>query len=84
MRREISKWYSPNLNKEMDIVAYGDYGFALLLFPTAAADCNRERARRIRCLTVRRDTHLRCCTATGPRAGAFARTDCRQTQKSAA
>lgn len=38
MRREISKWYSPNLNKDMDIVAYGDYGFALLLFPTAAAD----------------------------------------------
>lgn len=38
MRREISKWYSPSLNKEMEIVAYGDYGFALLLFPTAAAD----------------------------------------------
>lgn len=38
MRREISKHYSPVLNKEMDIVAYGDYGFALLLFPTAAAD----------------------------------------------
>lgn len=38
MRREISKLYSPVLNKEMDIVAYGDYGFALLLFPTAAAD----------------------------------------------
>ncbi|MBA3706143.1 MAG: esterase, partial [Bacteroidetes bacterium] len=38
MRREISKWYSPVLNKEMDIVAYGEYGFALLLFPTAAAD----------------------------------------------
>ncbi len=38
MRREISKWFSPHLNKEMEIVAYGDYGFALLLFPTAAAD----------------------------------------------
>lgn len=38
MRREISKWFSPVLNKEMEIVAYGDYGFALLLFPTAAAD----------------------------------------------
>ncbi|MCB0728990.1 MAG: alpha/beta hydrolase-fold protein [Ignavibacteria bacterium] len=38
MRREISKWFSPNLNKDMEIVAYGDYGFALLLFPTAAAD----------------------------------------------
>ncbi len=38
MKREISRLYSPTLNKEMDIVAYGDYGFALLLFPTAAAD----------------------------------------------
>jgi esterase/lipase superfamily enzyme len=38
MNREITKWYSPNLNKEMEIVAYGNYGFALLLFPTAAAD----------------------------------------------
>ncbi|MEO6694585.1 MAG: alpha/beta hydrolase-fold protein [Ignavibacteria bacterium] len=38
MRREISKSYSSALNKEMDIVAYGDYGFSLLLFPTAAAD----------------------------------------------
>ncbi len=38
MRRDIQKWHSPNLNKEMEIVAYGDYGFALLMFPTAAAD----------------------------------------------
>ncbi|MBV6479700.1 MAG: hypothetical protein HGGPFJEG_02491 [Ignavibacteria bacterium] len=38
MRRDIYKKFSPILNKEMDIVAYGHYGFALLLFPTAAAD----------------------------------------------
>lgn len=38
MRREIQKWYSPRLDKNMEIVAYGHYGFALLLFPTAAAD----------------------------------------------
>ena len=38
MRREISKWFSPILNKEMEIVAYGHQGFALLLLPTAAAD----------------------------------------------
>lgn len=38
MKREITKWYSPNLNKDMDAVVYGDYGFALLMFPTAAAD----------------------------------------------
>lgn len=38
MRREIHKWWSPNLNKEMEIVVYGHYGYALLMFPTAAAD----------------------------------------------
>ncbi len=38
MRREIQTWWSPRLQKEMEIVAYGHYGFAVLLFPTAAAD----------------------------------------------
>lgn len=38
MIRHLSSWYSPSLNKEMPIAAYGDYGFALLLVPTAAAD----------------------------------------------
>ncbi|HMR82104.1 MAG TPA: alpha/beta hydrolase-fold protein [Niabella sp.] len=38
MNREISGWYSPSLNKDMPIVSYGHYGFALLLVPTAGAD----------------------------------------------
>ncbi len=38
MRREIHSWYSPALNKEMEIVIYGHFGDALLLLPTAAAD----------------------------------------------
>ena len=38
MHREINSWYSPALNKDMPIVTYGNYGFALLLIPTAAAD----------------------------------------------
>jgi esterase/lipase superfamily enzyme len=38
MKRELTSWYSPSLNKEMPIAAYGDFGFALLLIPTAAAD----------------------------------------------
>ena len=38
MKRELSSWFSPALQKEMPIVSYGDYGFALLLVPTAAAD----------------------------------------------
>lgn len=38
MKRELFEWYSPALSKDMPIVGYGDYGFALLLVPTAAAD----------------------------------------------
>lgn len=38
MRRELCSWFSPALNKEMPIAAYGHYGFAILLIPTAAAD----------------------------------------------
>lgn len=38
MKRELSGWFSPALQKDMPIAAYGDYGFALLLVPTAAAD----------------------------------------------
>ncbi len=38
MKREIHQWVSPRLNKNMEIAVYGHYGFALLLFPTAAAD----------------------------------------------
>lgn len=38
MNREVQSWHSPNLNKQMEIAVYGHYGFALLMFPTAAAD----------------------------------------------
>ena len=38
MKREFTSWYSPSLEKDMPVVTYGDYGFALLLVPTAAAD----------------------------------------------
>ena len=38
MQREIHKWYSPSLFKEMEIVVYGHYGTPLLMFPTAGAD----------------------------------------------
>lgn len=38
MKKEISSWHSPALNKDMPVAIYGDYGFALLLVPTAAAD----------------------------------------------
>jgi esterase/lipase superfamily enzyme len=38
MEKVIDGWYSPNLNKHMNIVSYGHFGFALLLLPTAGAD----------------------------------------------
>ncbi|MEP7266823.1 MAG: alpha/beta hydrolase-fold protein [Saprospiraceae bacterium] len=38
MQRILDGWYSPSLNKHMEIVQYGHYGFGLLLLPTAGAD----------------------------------------------
>lgn len=38
MNREIHQWYSPRLNKNMEIVKYGHFGFNLLMLPSAAAD----------------------------------------------
>jgi len=51
MQRQLFGWYSPALSKEMPIVQYGHYGFALLLVPTAAADyLEYERFQLIECL----------------------------------
>ena len=38
MQRSLDSWYSPSLNRKMEIAVYGTYGFALLMFPSAAAD----------------------------------------------
>jgi len=38
MKREITSWYSQTLNKDMQVVVYGDFGTPLLMFPTAGAD----------------------------------------------
>lgn len=38
MERILDSWYSPSLQREMEIVAYGHSGFGLLMFPSAAAD----------------------------------------------
>ncbi len=38
MKRELSSWHSPSLNREMPMAVYGWHGFALLMIPTAAAD----------------------------------------------
>jgi esterase/lipase superfamily enzyme len=38
MERRTTSWYSPNLNMEMPLVAYGNGGQTLLMLPTAAAD----------------------------------------------
>lgn len=38
MRRDITSWYSPRLDKQMEICSYGHYGTPILMFPSAAAD----------------------------------------------
>ena len=51
MTKELFSWYSPALGKDMPIVGYGNYGFALLLVPTAAADyLEYERFQLLDCL----------------------------------
>src|SRR3954447_16315336 len=38
MERRTTSWFSPNLQTQMPLVAYGHGGPPLLMFPTAAAD----------------------------------------------
>lgn len=38
MERILDSWYSPGLQRQMEIVVYGHAGFGLLMFPSAAAD----------------------------------------------
>jgi esterase/lipase superfamily enzyme len=38
MERRTTSWFSPNLQMEMPLVAYGNAGQTLLMLPTAAAD----------------------------------------------
>jgi esterase/lipase superfamily enzyme len=38
LKRDIRKWWSPGLQKDMEIAVYGHYGYALLMFPTAEAN----------------------------------------------
>src|SRR5438094_8028512 len=38
MERRTTSWFSPNLQMEMPLVAYGHAGETLLMLPTAAAD----------------------------------------------
>ena len=35
MRRDYVKWYSPSLHRDMEILAFGDRGFPILVFPTS-------------------------------------------------
>ena len=35
MRRDYVKWYSPSLHREMELLAYGDGGFPVAVFPTS-------------------------------------------------
>src|SRR3569832_591848 len=38
MERRTTAWFSPNIQNDMPLVAYGHAGPPLLMFPTAAAD----------------------------------------------
>lgn len=35
MRRDYIKWYSPSLNRDMELLAFGERGFPIVVFPTS-------------------------------------------------
>src|SRR5579863_2650136 len=35
MRREYIKWHSPSLEREMELLAFGERGFPIVVFPTS-------------------------------------------------
>ena len=35
MQRQYIKWHSPSLHREMELLAFGDRGFPVLVFPTS-------------------------------------------------
>jgi esterase/lipase superfamily enzyme len=35
MRRDYIKWYSPSLHRDMELLAYGERGFPVVVFPTS-------------------------------------------------
>lgn len=39
MKKEYHSWHSPSLGINMPIIVYGSWGPPVLMFPTAAADC---------------------------------------------
>ncbi|MBT8098862.1 MAG: hypothetical protein KJO82_03890 [Gammaproteobacteria bacterium] len=38
MQKDISRWYSPRIEQEVQLVRWGHYGMPVLLFPTAGGD----------------------------------------------
>lgn len=39
MEKELHRWFSPTLQRDMDLLVYGHYGMPMLVFPTASANC---------------------------------------------
>ena len=35
MRRDYVKWYSPSLHRDMELLAFGERGFPVVVFPTS-------------------------------------------------
>jgi esterase/lipase superfamily enzyme len=38
LRREYVRWYSPSLHRDMELLAYGDRGFPVVVFPTSGGN----------------------------------------------
>ncbi len=51
MQKDVTRWYTPRLEQDVQVVRWGDYGTPVLLFPTAGGDAEEvERFHLIRVL----------------------------------
>ena len=43
MKEEYFKWYSPNLNREIEMVVFGHSGYPVILFPTSMGSFHENK-----------------------------------------
>ncbi|MEZ7500271.1 hypothetical protein QO200_16165 [Flavobacterium sp. Arc3] len=43
MKEEYFKWYSPNLNKEIEMLVFGHSGYPVILFPTSMGSYHENK-----------------------------------------
>ena len=47
MKEEYFKWYSPNLNREVEMLVFGHAGYPVILFPTSMGSYQENKDQKL-------------------------------------